>query len=118
MINSELPITTEITGAIKSGNGITPKEKPSRKQAQRDARHKKMVEKAKRKIKVQKKTERKLAVKAERVKTNKRENNKRKLVKKIQAREEAGTLKKTDTPISKPEKKPFVKDNFGIPQKK
>jgi hypothetical protein len=87
-------------------------EKPSRKQAQRDARHKKMVEKAKRKIKVQKKTERKLAVKAERVKANKRENSKRKLVKKIQAREEAGTLKKTDIQTSKPEKKPFVKDNF------
>ncbi len=94
------------------------KEKPSRKQVQRDARRKKMIEKAKRKIKVLKKTERKLVVKAERVKANKRENSKRKLVKKIQAREEAGTLKQTDTPISKPDKKVFVKDNFGIPQKK
>ncbi len=93
-------------------------EKPSRKAQQREIRRKKMIEKAKRKIKVQKKTERKLAVKAERVKANKRENSKRKLVKKIQAREEAGTLKKTDTPISKPEKKPFIKDNFGISQKK
>ena len=77
-----------------------------------------MIEKAKRKIKVQKKTERKLAVKAERVKTNKRENSKRKLVKKIQAREENGTHAKSESYTKKPEKKPFVKDNFGIPQKK
>ncbi len=93
-------------------------EKPSRKAQQREARKKKMVEKAKRKIKASKKTERKLAVKSERVKANKRENSKRKLVKKIQAREAAGTLKKTDTQVSKPEKKPFIKDNFWIPQKK
>jgi hypothetical protein len=116
MIHSELPL--ESTASIATTGEILKKEKPSRKQAQRDARHKKMVEKAKRKIKVQKKTERKLAIKAERVKENKRENNKRKLIKKIQAREAAGILKKTDTPPSKPEKKPFVKDNFGIPQKK
>lgn len=94
------------------------KEKPSRKQEQRDARRAKMVEKAKRKIKVAKKAERKLVIKAERVKTNKRENSKRKLVRKIQAREDAGILKKTDTPVSRPEKKVFVKDNFGIPQKR
>jgi hypothetical protein len=97
---------------------LVAKEKPSRKAQQREARRVKMVEKAKRKIKVAKKAERKLVVKAERVKANKRENSKRKLVKKIQAREEAGTLKRTDTPVSKPEKKVFVKDNFGIPQKK
>jgi hypothetical protein len=113
MTNSELPLESIETNV--STSDPLKKEKPSRKQAQRDARHKKMIEKAKRKIKVQKKTERKLAVKAERVKENKRENSKRKLV---QAREAAGTLKKTDTPPSKPEKKPFVKDNFGIPQKK
>ena len=105
--------TPEITSPT-----VLAKEKPSRNQAGRDARRAKMVEKAKRKIKVQKKTERKLVIKSERVKANKRENSKRKLVRKIQAREEAGTLKKTDTPVSKPEKKVFVKDNFGIPQKK
>ncbi len=107
MTNTELSLSPE---SIITSNTI--KEKQSRKQAQRETRHKKMVEKAKRKIKVQKKAERKLAVKAERVKVNKRENSKRKLVKKIQAREEAGILKKTDIRISKPEKKPFVKDNF------
>lgn len=101
-----------------SSPAVVAKEKPSRKQAQRDARRAKMVEKAKRKVKVAKKAERKLVIKSERVKANKRENSKRKLVKKIQAREEAGTLKQSDTPISKPEKKVFVKDNFGIPQKK
>lgn len=116
MTSSEIPLESIETN-ISTSDPLK-KEKPSRKQAQRDARHKKMVEKAKRKIKVQKKTERKLAVKAERVKENKRENSKRKLVKKIQAREASGTLKKTDTPPSKLEKKPFVKDNFGIPQKK
>ncbi|MBC7498536.1 hypothetical protein H7170_02730 [Candidatus Gracilibacteria bacterium] len=97
---------------------LVAKEKPSRKAQQREARRAKMIEKAKRKVKVAKKAERKLVVKAERVKANKRENSKRKLVKKIQAREEAGTLKQSDTPVSKPEKKVFVKDNFGIPQKK
>lgn len=113
MTNSDISWSPEHNSAIE-----IKKEKPSRKAQQREIRRKKMVEKAKRKIKASKKTERKLAVKAERVKANKRENSKRKLVKKIQAREEAGTLKKTDTPISKPEKKPFIKDNFGIPQKK
>ncbi len=97
---------------------VVTKEKPSRKAQQREARRAKMVEKAKRKVKVAKKAERKLVIKSERVKANKHENSKRKLVRKIQAREEAGTLKKTDTPVSKPEKKVFVKDNFGIPQKK
>lgn len=97
---------------------LVAKEKPSRKAQQREARRAKMVEKAKRKVKVAKKAERKLVIKSERVKANKHENSKRKLVRKIQAREEAGTLKKTDTPVSKPEKKVFVKDNFGIPQKK
>lgn len=93
-------------------------EKPSRKAVQREIRKKKAIEKTKRKIKVQKKAERKLAVKAERVKINKRENNKRKLVKKIQAREQNGTSVKSETTPKKPEKKVFVKDNFGFPPKK
>jgi hypothetical protein len=89
---------------------------PSRKDIKREIRKKKMLEKAKRKAKVQKKAERKLAIKSERVKINKRENAKKKLVKKIQAREEKGL--KTTSSIQKPAKKVFVKDNFGIPQKK
>lgn len=104
-------------------NEVVPKsivhwEKPSRKSIQREIRKKKSIEKTKRKIKLQKKAERKLVIKAERVKINKRENNKRKLVKKILAREEKGTSKVSDLSRIKPEKKVFVKDNFGFPPKK
>ena len=61
---------------------------------------------------MKKKAERKLVVKAERVKINKRENNKRKLIKKIQEREEKGISKISDQNGIKREKKVFVKDNF------
>ena len=90
--------------------------KPSRKDIQREARIKKLAEKAKRKIKVQKKAERKLVIKAERVKANKRANSQKKLEKKIQAREKLGSTASVGkrTPIS--EKKVFVKDEYGIPK--
>lgn len=93
-------------------------EKPSRKAIQREIRKKKAIEKTKRKIKLQKKAERKLVIKAERVKINKRENNKRKLIKKIQEREEKGISKISDQNGIKRERKVFVKDNFGFPPKK
>ena len=90
------------------------KEKPSRKELQREIKKAKAIEKTKRKIKTAKKAERKLVVKAERVKANKRDNAKRKLVKKIQSREEKGIQANANSRSPKPEKKIFVKDNFGI----
>jgi hypothetical protein len=89
-------------------------EKPSRREIQREVKKAKAIEKTKRKLKTAKKAERKLAVKAERVKANKRANSKRKLVKKIQTREANGTLQKIDTQVKKGEKKVFVKDGFGM----
>ncbi len=89
-------------------------EKPSRKEIQREIKKAKAIEKTKRKIKTAKKAERKLVVKAERVKANKRANAKRKLVKKIQVREESGTLTSATPRMEKPDKKVFVKDNFGM----
>lgn len=89
-------------------------EKPSRKEIQRAVKKAKAIEKTKRKLKTAKKAERKLAIKAERVKANKRANSKRKLVKKIQTRENAGISQKGDTQGKKTEKKVFVKDGFGI----
>jgi hypothetical protein len=94
---------------------VTPSiEKPSRKDIQREVKKAKAIEKTKRKLKTAKKAERKLAIKAERVKANKRANSKRKLVKKIQTREANGTLQKIDIQMKKGEKKVFVKDGFGI----
>jgi hypothetical protein len=94
---------------------IVPKEKPSRKAQQREARRLKTIEKAKRKLKVQQKTARKLNIKAERKKNNKRENSQQKLAKKIKAREEAGISSK---PSLKGEKRVFLKPEYGVPQEK
>jgi hypothetical protein len=89
--------------------------KPSRREIQREEKKKRAVEKAIRKRKTREKAERKLAVKKERVKLNKQENSKRKLVKKIQKREENG-IATTSQSSNKPAKKVFVKDSFGIPK--
>ncbi len=105
MDQSESPI-------IKDAIGVA---KPSRREIQREDKKKRAIEKAIRKRKTREKAERKLAIKKERVKLNKQENSKRKLVKKIQKREENG-IATTSQSSNKPAKKVFVKDSFGIPK--
>ncbi len=105
MDQSESPVIKDTIGAPK----------PSRREIQREDKKKRAVEKAIRKRKTREKAERKLAIKKERVKLNKQENSKRKLVKKIQKREENG-IATTSQSSNKPTKKVFVKDSFGIPK--
>ena len=105
MDQSESPIIKDVIVSTK----------PSRREIQREDKKKRAVEKAIRKRKTREKAERKLAVKKERVKLNKQENSKRKLVKKIQKREENG-IATTSQSSNKPAKKVFIKDSFGIPK--